>query len=64
MLPSGDMAPLSLGLPAQPGKGQDLTEVPPDLDPDFSSVRQARVRLVWFCPSPARSPSKGPEQAS
>jgi membrane fusion protein (multidrug efflux system) len=32
---------VGLGLQGQPPKGQDLTEVPPDLDQDFSAVRQA-----------------------
>jgi membrane fusion protein (multidrug efflux system) len=32
---------VGLGLPAQPKKGHDLAEVPPDLDQNFSTVRQA-----------------------
>lgn len=32
---------VSLGLPAQPPEGKDLTDVPPDLDQNFSGVRQA-----------------------
>ena len=36
---------VGLGLPAQP-KGGDLTEVPPDLDQNFSSVRQALADLL------------------
>jgi membrane fusion protein (multidrug efflux system) len=32
---------VALGLPAQPKKGHDLAEVPPDLDQNFSIVRQA-----------------------
>jgi membrane fusion protein, multidrug efflux system len=32
---------VALGLPAQPKKGHDLTEVPPDLAQNFSTVRQA-----------------------
>ena len=32
--------------PAEPPKGQDLTEVPPDLDQNFSSVRQALGELL------------------
>ena len=34
---------VSLGLPAQPEKGDNLAEVPPDLDQTFSSVLQARA---------------------
>jgi membrane fusion protein (multidrug efflux system) len=30
-----------LGLPERPPKGQELTDVPPDLDQNFSTVRQA-----------------------
>ena len=37
---------VTLGLPAQPKKGHDLAEVPPDLDQDFSSVRQAAADLI------------------
>src|SRR4051794_35440503 len=37
---------VSLGLPARPGKGHDLTEVPPDLDQNFSTVRQALAQLL------------------
>ena len=37
---------VGLGLPAEPPKGQDLTEVPPDLDQNFSSVRQALGTLL------------------
>lgn len=36
----------SLGLPAQPAKGKDLDEVPPDLDETFSSVLQAQADLI------------------
>ena len=39
-------ARVALGLPAQPPAGTDLTEVPPDLDQTFSSVRQAQADLV------------------
>ena len=35
-----------LGLPAQPPKGHDLSEVPADLDQTFSSVRQALGQLI------------------
>ena len=37
---------VSLGLPAEPPQGQDLTEVPPDLDQNFSAVRQALGDLL------------------
>jgi membrane fusion protein, multidrug efflux system len=36
---------VSLGLPAQPKSG-DLSEVPPDLDQTFSSVRDAQTALI------------------
>jgi membrane fusion protein (multidrug efflux system) len=35
-----------LGLPNRPPKGHDLTEVPPDLDQNFSSVRQELGALM------------------
>jgi membrane fusion protein (multidrug efflux system) len=35
-----------LGLAAEPPKGHDLSEVPPDLDQTFSSVRQALAELL------------------
>ena len=35
-----------LGLPAQPPEGKDLTDVPPNLDQTFSSVRQALGELM------------------
>jgi membrane fusion protein (multidrug efflux system) len=37
---------VSLGLPATPGKGEDLGTVPTDLDQTFSSVRQAQAELI------------------
>jgi membrane fusion protein, multidrug efflux system len=37
---------VSLGLPAQPKKGHDLAEVPPDLDQTFSNVRQALAEIL------------------
>src|SRR5439155_7190345 len=37
---------VGLGLPTQPSKGKDLTDVPPDLDQNFSSVRQALGALL------------------
>jgi membrane fusion protein (multidrug efflux system) len=36
----------SLGLPAQPEEGGDLSQVPPDLDQTFSSVLQAQADLI------------------
>jgi membrane fusion protein, multidrug efflux system len=37
---------VSLGLPAQPDKGDDLGQVPPDLDQTFSTVLQAQSELI------------------
>ncbi len=37
---------VSLGLPPKPETGDDLTQVPPDLDQTFSSVRQAQYTLL------------------
>jgi membrane fusion protein, multidrug efflux system len=37
---------VSLGLPTKPETGDDLTQVPPDLDQTFSSVRQAQYALL------------------
>ncbi len=37
---------VSLGLPAIPPKGKDLSDVPADLDETFSSVRQAQGQLM------------------
>jgi membrane fusion protein, multidrug efflux system len=37
---------VSLGLPEKPAKGDDLGNVPPDLDQKFSSVRQALGALM------------------
>jgi len=36
----------ALGLPAEPPEGKDLTDVPPDLDQNFSSVRQALATML------------------
>jgi membrane fusion protein (multidrug efflux system) len=36
----------ALGLPAQPGEGADLADVPPNLDQTFSSVREALSELL------------------
>jgi membrane fusion protein (multidrug efflux system) len=36
----------SLGLPPQPEKGKDLTDVPPDLDETYSEVRTALAQLI------------------
>ena len=37
---------VALGLPAQPPNGQDFSQVPPDLDQTFSSVRQAQADVI------------------
>jgi membrane fusion protein (multidrug efflux system) len=37
---------VSLGLPTQPAKGHDLSEVPANLDQNFSTVRQALGELI------------------
>jgi len=37
---------VSLGLPPKPTTGDDLTQVPDDLDQSFSSVRQAQASLM------------------
>jgi membrane fusion protein (multidrug efflux system) len=37
---------VSLGLPPKPESGDDLTQVPADLDQKFSSVRQAQAGLI------------------
>jgi membrane fusion protein, multidrug efflux system len=37
---------VSLGLPAEPENGGDISQVPPDLDQNFSSVRQAQSELL------------------
>ena len=37
---------VSLGLPAQPEKGEDLGDVPRDLDQTFSSVLEAQSDLI------------------
>jgi membrane fusion protein, multidrug efflux system len=37
---------VGLGLPAKPEKGDDLTQVPPDLDQTFSTVRQAVAEML------------------
>ena len=39
-------ARVSLGLPAQPSSGEDLGQVPPDLDQTFSSVLEAQADLI------------------
>jgi membrane fusion protein (multidrug efflux system) len=36
----------SLGLPSEPEPGKALTDVPPDLDQNFSAVRQAEQSLI------------------
>ncbi len=37
---------VALGLPPKPVTGDDLAQVPPDLDQTFSSVRQAQASLI------------------
>ncbi len=37
---------VSLGLPARPAKGKDLSDVPPDLNQTFSSVRAALAQCM------------------
>ena len=37
---------VGLGLPPRPEKGDDLTQVPPDLDQTFSTVREAQATLI------------------
>ena len=37
---------VELGLPAKPGNGDDLTQVPADLEQTFSSVREAQAQLM------------------
>jgi membrane fusion protein (multidrug efflux system) len=37
---------VDLGLPAEPPKGHDLAEVPPNLDQNYSSVREALNELI------------------
>jgi membrane fusion protein (multidrug efflux system) len=37
---------VALGLPPKPDSGDDLTQVPPDLDQTFSTVRQAQASLL------------------
>lgn len=37
---------VALGLPARPEQGDDLTEVPPDINQTFSSVKQAQAALL------------------
>lgn len=39
-------ARVALGLPGQPAAGKSLTDVPPDLDQTFSTVRQASADLI------------------
>ena len=39
-------ARVSLGLPAQPDKGGDLGQTPPDLDQTFSTILQAQSELI------------------
>jgi membrane fusion protein (multidrug efflux system) len=41
-----DQIRASLGLPPQPDRGEDLGQVPPDLNQTFSSVLQAQAELI------------------
>ena len=45
-LESVAQARVALGLPGVPPEGQSLTDVPPDLDQNFSSVREALSELL------------------
>ena len=45
-LESVAQARVALGLPGIPSDGKSLTDVPPDLDQNFSSVRQALADLI------------------
>jgi membrane fusion protein, multidrug efflux system len=56
---------VGLGLPAKPEKGTDLAQVPPDLDQNYSTVRQALADLMAsaaplgvFPPSYSASPKE------
>ena len=51
---------VGLGLPAHPPEGQDLTEVPPNLDQNYSAVREALAELLRAAPpSSATFPAPG-----
>ena len=59
---------VGLGLPEQPAVGHDLSEVPPDLDQNFSAVRQAlgellqsAARFGYFPPSWTATPKQAIE---
>ena len=45
-LESVSQARVALGLPGTPPEGKSLTDVPPDLDQNFSSVREALAELL------------------
>lgn len=55
---------VSLGLPLKPESGDDLTQVPPDLDQTFSTVRQAQATVLQGAASLGISDSfnKSPKQ--
>ncbi len=57
---------VGLGLPPQPAQGQDLGDVPADLDQNFSSVRQALYQLSQSAAELGYSPATwnaSPKQA-
>jgi membrane fusion protein (multidrug efflux system) len=57
---------VSLGLPAQPPKGRDLADVPPDLDQDFSTVREALANTLQMAAQLGYTPTSWdstPQQA-
>jgi len=56
-LESVSQARVALGLPAQPPEGKDLTDVPPDLDQNFSAVRQALADLLQSAATLGVTPS-------
>ena len=56
-LESVSQARVALGLPGIPPNGQSLTDVPPDLDQTFSSVRQALAELMQAAASLGITPS-------
>ncbi len=56
---------VNLGLPAEPAKGKELTDVPPDLEQNYSAVREALGELTksaaafgYYPPSWTASPSQ------
>jgi membrane fusion protein, multidrug efflux system len=53
----------ALGLPSDPGQGKSLTDVPPDLDQTFSTVRQALAELMQAVAQLGFIPSSSPWSA-